>query len=129
MFFNWKNNDFGAFPIRKGNPPSGAENKAPQLKTPDLLKDPTCLVFYDVGGRVFLNAFEDYGGPPVIKARVFTNLPPGAPEGGPEEGGGRYQHFEEIVGALRAQFFRSELMHVVFQLFFEVFASGASKSG
>ena len=34
---------------------------------------------------------------------------------GPEEGGERYQHFEEIVGALRAQIFRSELMHLGFQ--------------
>ena len=48
------------------------------------------------------------------------------PPGGPEEGGERYQHFEEIVGALRAQFFRSELMHIGFLMIFEVFASGAS---
>jgi hypothetical protein len=44
---------------------------------------------------------------------VFFNLPSGAP-GGPEKGGEHYQHFEEIVGALRAQFLRSELMHIGF---------------
>jgi hypothetical protein len=33
------------------------------------------------------------------------------------------------VGTLRAHFFRSELTHFVFQWIFEVFASGASKSG
>jgi hypothetical protein len=49
----------------------------------------------------------------VIQARVLRNLPAGAPRG-PEEGGDRYQHFEEIVGALRAQFFRSELMRIGF---------------
>ena len=41
----------------------------------------------------------------------------------------RYQHFEEIVGALRAQIFRSEFMHVIFQWLLHVFASGTSKSG
>jgi hypothetical protein len=61
----------------------------------------------------------------LIKARVLVNLSPG----GPEEGGKRYQHFEEIVGALRVQFFRSEFMHSVFLMIVEVFASGASKSG
>ena len=52
-----------------------------------------------------------YEGPPLNKSQgVLINLPPG----GPEEGGERYQHFAEIVGALRAQIFRSELMRVVF---------------
>ena len=51
----------------------------------------------------------------LIKARVLINLPPGAP-GGPREGGECYQHFEEIVGALRAHFFRSELMHMGFHM-------------
>jgi hypothetical protein len=35
-----------------------------------------------------------------------------AAPGGPEGGGGRYQHFAEIVGALRAQNFRSEIVHI-----------------
>jgi hypothetical protein len=63
---------------------------------------------------------------------VLINLAPGGPPGaprGPKENAERYQHFEEIVGALRAQIFRSELMHIVFERMFEDFASGASKSG
>ncbi len=39
----------------------------------------------------------------LIKARVLINLPPGGPEGGGE----RYQHFEEIFGTLGATFFQS----------------------
>ena len=39
----------------------------------------------------------------LIKARVIINLPPGGPEGGGE----RYQHFEEIFGTLGATFFQS----------------------
>jgi len=39
----------------------------------------------------------------LIKARVLINLPPGGPEGG----GKRYQHFEEIFGTLGATFFQS----------------------
>ena len=71
-----------------------------------------------------------YEGPPANKSPgVNKPPPPGGPRGGPEEGGERYQHFEEIVGALRAQIFRSELTHTVFQRFFDVFASDASKSG
>jgi hypothetical protein len=61
----------------------------------------------------------------LIKARVLIKLPPG----GPEEGGERYQQFEEIVGALPAQIFRSESMRMVFLMIFEIFASGTSKSG
>jgi hypothetical protein len=48
---------------------------------------------------------------------------------GPEENGERHQHVEEIVGALRAQFFRPEVIHIGFQRIVDVFASGASKSG
>jgi hypothetical protein len=87
----------------------------------------------------------------LVKARVLINLPPRAP-GGPEEGAEHYQHFEEIVGALRAQFFRSEFMflwvfngfccflesgyfgfqwilHIGFSRFWRFLASRASKSG
>jgi hypothetical protein len=70
-----------------------------------------------------------YERPPVNKSPgVNKPRPPGAP-GAPEEGGERYQHIEEIAGALRAQFCRPELMRIVFLMMFEVFASGASKSG
>jgi hypothetical protein len=57
------------------------------------------------------------------------NLPPGGPREAQRGAEERYQHFAEVVGALRAQIFRSELMHIVFLLIFEVLASGASKSG
>jgi hypothetical protein len=50
----------------------------------------------------------------LIKARVLINLPPGARRG-PKEGGECYQHFEEVVGALRAQVVQFELMHMGFQ--------------
>jgi hypothetical protein len=70
-----------------------------------------------------------YEGPPVNKSPGVNQPPPWGPPGGPEENGERYQHFEEIVGALRAQIFRSELMRMGFQWIFEVFASVASKSG
>ena len=70
-----------------------------------------------------------YEGPPINKGPGVNKPPPGGPLGAPRKTGGRYQHFEEIVGALRAQIFRSEKMHIVFQRIFEVFASGASKSG
>ena len=63
--------------------------------------------------------------------KMLVPLPaaPRGPPGGPEEGRERHQHFEEIVRALRAQIFRSELLHIGFQLIVEIFESGASKSG
>ena len=51
------------------------------------------------------------------------------PPRGPEEGGERYQHFEEIVCALRAQIFRSELMHIGFQWILEVSRIGSLEIG
>jgi hypothetical protein len=61
-----------------------------------------------------------YEGPPVNKSPGVHKPPPGGPRGGPEEGGGRYQHFAEIVGALRAQVLRSESMHIGFHMILEV---------
>jgi hypothetical protein len=66
-----------------------------------------------------------YEGPPVNKCPGVNKPPPGGPPGAARGGGERYQHFEETVGALRAQFFRSDL----FLMIVVVFASGASKSG
>jgi hypothetical protein len=51
----------------------------------------------------------------VLDKSPGVNKPPRGPPGSPEEGGEHYLHFEEIVGARRAQFFRSELMHIGFQ--------------
>ena len=73
--------------------------------------------------------YAPYEGPPVNKSPGVNKPPPGGPPGGPEESGERYQNFEEIVGALRAQIFQSELMHIRFQWILEVFASEAAKSG
>ena len=71
----------------------------------------------------------DYERPPFNKSPGVNKPPPGGPRGGPEENGERDQHFAEIVGALRAQFFRSELMHMFFQQILEVSLVGTSKSG
>ena len=56
-----------------------------------------------------------YEGPPVNKSPGVNKPPPGGAPGGPEEGGERYQHFEEIAGALRARIFQPEIMHAGFQ--------------
>jgi hypothetical protein len=52
-----------------------------------------------------------YEGPLVNKSPGVNKPPLRGPPKGPEEGTERYQHFEEIVGALRVQIFRAELMH------------------
>jgi hypothetical protein len=59
---------------------------------------------------------------------IKATSPRGTP-GAPEEGGERYRHFEEIAGALRAQIFGSELMHIGFQRILEVSRVGSLEIG
>ena len=70
-----------------------------------------------------------YEGPPVNKCPGVSKPPPGGPRGAPRRAGERYQHFEEIVGALRAQIFRSEFMHIGFQWLLVVSRVGSLEIG
>jgi hypothetical protein len=72
---------------------------------------------------------QEYERPPINKRPSVTKPPPGGPRGDPEEGGKRYQHVQEIVGALRAQFFRSEFMHIGFQWILDVSRIGSLEIG
>ena len=70
-----------------------------------------------------------YEGPPVNKSPGVKYTSPRGPPRGPEEGGEHYQHFEEIVGALRAQFFMSEFLHIGFQWILKIFRIGSLEIG
>ena len=80
-------------------------------------------------GSLEIGTSGAFGGP----GRCPRGGPGGPPRGpfggGPEGGGERYQHFEEIVGALRTQIFRSEFMHIGFQLILVVSWVGSLEIG
>jgi hypothetical protein len=65
-----------------------------------------------------------YERPPVNKSPGV-----GGPRGAPRRGGGRYQHFEEIVGALRAQLLSARIHAYCFHKIWDVSRIGRLEIG